>query len=136
MGVSSGDHRRPARPGKGPSSTPGCSWRARRKASLLSANAKATVRALSCGEGPRKTAARRQWGPSKVCGDGGVGRSSRSPATPRTDAPGGVQNQLGRGPGKREPGGGREHAGQLPGRREVPAAGRTGGQPLSPARLC
>lgn len=56
LSVSSGDHHRPARRGKGRSSDPGCSWGRRgRQRSLTRANAKAAVRELS-GEGPRKTA--------------------------------------------------------------------------------
>lgn len=128
LAVSSGDHRRSARLGKGPSNDPGCSWRARRKASILPANAKASVRARSSGKGPRKTAARQQWGLSEVCGDGGVGESRRSPATPGTDAPGDVQNQLGRG---RETGARTLAAKGAPRGREMPAARRSGGRPFS-----
>lgn len=124
--MGSGDHRRPARR-DGPGHDPGCSWRARRKASLLPANATAAARALPSGEGLQKTAARQHWRPSEVVGGA---RESR-----------GVACSLGDGcarrravPARRRPGSGSQDAGceRGPGGRKMPAARRTRGRPLSP----
>lgn len=130
----------PARPGEEPGQRPGCSRRARGKAEIRPAIAKAAVRALSSAEGLRRTAAGRLGEPSAKCtvterwrkpefacnsGDE-CSRRRAHPARKRTRETG-AGSPRGRWPRR----------GPAAARRAADASGREdGGRLASPARFC
>lgn len=138
-----GGGRAPGTP-RPPRQRPRCSRRARGKAEIRPANAKAAVRALSFAEGLRKTAAGRPEEPSGKCTvterwrkpgvrlqlPGRMLRRRAHPARKRTRETGAAREPGARGDA------GQEGDPRGPGGRQMPAAGRTAAGSLPPARFC